>query len=167
MGKPAEPRDPRFGGLNQRIAIASMRTRRIACRLSVVDRKRLAQFETYRFWPETDIVNWAADVRFQGQSRSTQVGPKSRLMIHSRTSVSQFTRPRQSSLLISFCSAKSPAPVGKLLPRAEALMSFSTLKTTRAGIRVHCLPPAGFNPRAASPLELRRYGQAHVFTARN
>jgi Peptidase A4 family len=37
-------------------------------------------------------------------------------------------------------------------------MSLSTLKTTRAGIRVHCLPPADFSPRAASPPELRRYG---------
>jgi len=37
-------------------------------------------------------------------------------------------------------------------------MSLSTVKTSRAGIRLHRSPPAGFNPRAASPHELRRYG---------
>src|SRR3954466_14676003 len=36
-------------------------------------------------------------------------------------------------------------------------MSLSTLQTG-ARIRTHSLPPAGFNPRAASPLDLRRYG---------
>jgi hypothetical protein len=29
---------------------------------------------------------------------------------------------------------------------------------TACGIKPHRLPPDGFNPRAASPLELRRYG---------
>jgi hypothetical protein len=37
-------------------------------------------------------------------------------------------------------------------------MSLDTLQTKGGGIRTHSLPPAGFNPRAASPLELRRYG---------
>jgi hypothetical protein len=37
-------------------------------------------------------------------------------------------------------------------------MYLSTPATAVAGIRTHSLPPDGFNPRAASPLELRRYG---------
>ena len=37
-------------------------------------------------------------------------------------------------------------------------MAVSTLQTTRDRIKTHALPPAGFNPRTASPLELRRYG---------
>jgi hypothetical protein len=36
-------------------------------------------------------------------------------------------------------------------------MSLDTLQT-KGGVRTHSLPPAGFNPRAASPLELRRHG---------
>jgi hypothetical protein len=37
-------------------------------------------------------------------------------------------------------------------------MSLSTPRTAGGGIRTHPLPPNGFNPRTASPLELRRYG---------
>jgi hypothetical protein len=37
-------------------------------------------------------------------------------------------------------------------------MSLSTHQTAGARTRTHSLPPAGFNPRAASPLDLRRYG---------
>ena len=37
-------------------------------------------------------------------------------------------------------------------------MSLNTYGTTRERIRTHPLPPAGFNPRTASPLELRRHG---------
>lgn len=37
-------------------------------------------------------------------------------------------------------------------------MSLSTPGTAGGSIRIHRLPPDGFNPRAASPLELRRYG---------
>jgi len=37
-------------------------------------------------------------------------------------------------------------------------MSSSTPGTAAGSIRTHPLPPDGFNPRAASPLELRRYG---------
>jgi negative regulator of replication initiation len=44
------------------------------------------------------------------------------------------------------------------LEREEASMSYSTGETVGGKIRLHPLPPDGFNPRAASPLELRRYG---------
>src|ERR1700693_4662847 len=37
-------------------------------------------------------------------------------------------------------------------------MSRSTRVTTGGEIRIHPLPPDGFNLRTASPLELRRYG---------
>jgi Peptidase A4 family len=37
-------------------------------------------------------------------------------------------------------------------------MSRSTSATAGGKLRTHPLPPHGFNPRAASPLELRRYG---------
>jgi hypothetical protein len=37
-------------------------------------------------------------------------------------------------------------------------MSLSTPRTAGGSIRTHPLPPDGFNPRTASPLELRRYG---------
>ncbi len=37
-------------------------------------------------------------------------------------------------------------------------MSLSTPTTAGERIRIHPLPPAGFNPRTASPHELRRYG---------
>jgi hypothetical protein len=37
-------------------------------------------------------------------------------------------------------------------------MSRSTPGTVGGSIKVHPLPPDGFNPRAATPIELRRYG---------
>jgi len=37
-------------------------------------------------------------------------------------------------------------------------MSLRTTEIAGERISTHPLPPAGFNPRAASPLELRRYG---------
>jgi hypothetical protein len=37
-------------------------------------------------------------------------------------------------------------------------MSRSTPGTVGGSIKIHPLPPDGFNPRSATPLELRRYG---------